>query len=68
MKKCYVHLERLPESAIKKSFVKTDLMNEIKVEEHDDLNGQIYNDDVSQSVFLLFQIINLRIRTISVIF
>ena len=61
MKKCNVHLERLPENIIKKCFGKVDLKNEIKVEEHDDLNDQIYYDDVSQSVFLLFQNINLRI-------
>ena len=47
MKKCYVHLERLPENVIKKSYVKGDLKNEIKIEEHDDLKDQIYNDDVS---------------------
>ena len=51
MKKCYVHLERLPVNVIKKCFVKADLKNEIKVEEHDDLNDQIYNYDVSQSIF-----------------
>ena len=47
MKKCYVHLERLTETAIKKSFGMVDLKNELKIEEHDDLNDQIYNDDVS---------------------
>ena len=53
MEKCYVHLERLPENVNKKCFGKVDLKNEIKVEEHDDLNDQIYNDNVSQSVFRL---------------
>ena len=47
MKKCYVHLERLTENEIKKSLGMVDLKNEIKIEEHDDLNDQIYNDDVS---------------------
>ena len=61
MKKRYAHLEGLPENIKKKCFGKVDLKNEIKVEEHDDLNDQIYYDDVSQSVFLLFQNINLRI-------
>ena len=62
MKNCYVHLERLPENVIKKGFRKADMKNEIKVKEHYDLNDQIYNDDVSQSVFLLFDIRNFRIR------
>ena len=51
MNKCYVYLEKLPENEIKKCFVKADLKNEIKVEEHDDLNDQIYSDNVSQSTF-----------------
>ena len=55
MNRCYVDLEKLPESEIKKYFVKADLKNEIKIEEHDDLNDQIYSDNVSQSVFLLFE-------------
>ena len=62
MKKCYARLERLPENVIKKGIRIADLKNEIKVEEHDDLNDQIYNDDVSQSIFLLFDIRNFRIR------
>ena len=53
MKKCYVHL---------------DVKNELKVEEHDDLNDKIYNDDVSQFVFLLFEIINSRMQLLSVNF
>ena len=53
---CYAHLERLPENVIKRGFRKADLKIEIKVEEHDDLNDQIYNDDVSHSVFLLFDV------------
>ena len=68
MKKFYVHLERLPKKEIKKRFGKVDLKNEIKVEEHGDLNDQIYNDDVSQSLFLLFDIRNFRIRILSVNF
>ena len=54
MNKCYVDLEKLPENEIKKCFVKAESKNEIKVEEHDDLDDQIYIDNVSQSVFLLF--------------
>ena len=56
MKKCYVHLERLPDSVIKKCFVKADLKNEIKTEEHDHLDVQDSNDNVSQPAFLLFEI------------
>ena len=63
--KCYVHLERLPENEIKKCFGKVDLKNQIKIEGHDDLNDQIYNDNVSQSVFLLFDPRNCRIQTLS---
>ena len=65
--KRYAQLEELPENVNKKCVGKVDLKNEIKVEEHDVLNGLIYYDDVSQSVFLLFQIINLRIIIIIMI-
>ena len=47
MKKHYAHIEGLPDNAVKKCFGKVDLKNEIKVEEHDDFNDQIYYDDVS---------------------
>ena len=57
MKKCYVHPERLPDCVIKKCLVKADLKNEIKIEEHNDLGDQIYNNNVSQHVFLLFDIL-----------
>ena len=56
MKKCYVHLERLPEDMIKSSFEKVDmkyetsLHDEIKIEAHEDLNDKIYKDDVSHSL------------------
>ena len=64
MKKCYVHLERLPEHIIKNSFVKvgvnfesssqeTLMLDEIKTEEHTDLDDNIYNDKVSHS-FIFF--------------
>ena len=59
IKKCYVHLERLPDHMIKKCSIKVDMkylfssqekleFDEIKVEEHDDLDGDIYKDNVSQ--------------------
>ena len=58
MNKCYVHLERLPEHVIKKCSVKIDMkylssseetlkLDEIKIEEFEDLDGNIYNDNVS---------------------
>ena len=58
IKKCYVHLERLPEHMIKKCSVKIDMkylssseetlkLDEIKIEEFEDLDGNIYNDNVS---------------------
>ena len=61
MKKCYIHLERLPQHMIKTSFEKVDMkyefssheafkFDEIKIEEHEDLNDKIYKDDVSNSV------------------
>ena len=63
IKKCYVHLERLPEHMIKKCSIKIDMkylfsseetlkLDEIKIEEHEDLDGDIYNDIVS--LFCLF--------------
>ena len=58
IKKCYVHLERLPEPVIRKCSIKIDMkylfsseetlkLDEIKIEEHEDLDGDIYNDNVS---------------------
>ena len=64
MKKCYVHLERLPEYEIKKCFVNAYLKNEIKIEYHDDLTDNIYNDYVSKLVFYWI----IRIRMLSVNF
>ena len=61
MNKCYVHLERLPKNMIKSSFVKVDMkyefssheaFDEIKIEEHDDLNAKIYKEDVRH--YLIF--------------
>ena len=57
-KKCYVLLERLPELKIKKCSIKVDMkylfssqetlkVDEIKIEEHKDLDGDIYNDNVN---------------------
>ena len=65
MKKCYVHLERLPQHMIKTSFEKVDMnyefsshealkFDEIKIEEHEDLNDKIYKDDVSNSLLFFF--------------
>ena len=68
MKKCYVHLERLPDSVIKKCFVKAELKHEIKTEDHDHLDVQNYNDNISQPAFLLFEIWIFRTRIISIIF
>ena len=56
--KCYVLLERLPELKIKKCSIKVDMkylfssqetlkVDEIKIEEHKDLDGNIYKDNVS---------------------
>ena len=67
MKKCYVHLERLPKHMNKKCFVKFDIKNEIssqetlefdeiKIEEHEDLDDNIYKENVSHSLFYLFSI------------
>ena len=67
MKEPYVHLERVTENVNKECFGKVDLKTEIKVEEHD-LNDQTYNDDVSQSVFLLLDIINFRLQKIGLNF
>ena len=66
MKKHYVHLEKLSENVIKKFFVKVNLKFEIKVEELDELKNQIYNDDLSQFVFLMFEIMNFTIRILNV--
>ena len=57
MKKCYVHLQRLPEHIIKNSYVKIDMecqnssqetieFNEIEVKEHENLNDNFYRDNV----------------------
>ena len=65
MKKCYVHLQRLSEDMIKSSFEKVDMnyefsshealkFDEIKIEEHEDLNDKIYKDDVSHSLLFFF--------------
>ena len=64
MKKCYVHLERLPKHVIKNLFVKDNMkkespcqetvtLDDIKIEEHKDLNDNIYKDNVSHSLFLV---------------
>ena len=45
MKECSVLIKRLSEATIRKSIVKID---EIKVEEHHDLDADIYNDNVSK--------------------
>ena len=61
MKKCYVHLERLPEHMIKKSIVKVDIKcenpseetfkaDEIKIEDHNDLDDYIYTNNVSHFI------------------
>ena len=57
MEKWYDNLERLPECEIKKFFGKGYLKNEIKIENHDDLNHQTYSDNVSQFIFHLFDIL-----------
>ena len=64
LKECYVLIERLPEQMIKKSFVKVDELygissketlkyDEIKIEDHDDLNDNIYKDNVSEVSFCI---------------
>ena len=61
-KECYVLIERLPKHMIKKSFVGVDKQyeisfketlkfDEIKIEEHDDLNDNIYKENVSKIYF-----------------
>ena len=61
LKKCYVLLERLPE---KKSFVRVNEwygissketlnFDEIKLEEHDNLNDNIYKENVSEISFFI---------------
>ena len=64
VKECYIHLERLPQYMNKKSFVKVDVkheisseenkFNEIKIEKHDDLNDNIYKNEVSISLIFIF--------------
>ena len=55
MKKCYVHLEKLPKNMIKNSFVeinkKFENHDNIKSKEYKGLNENIYNDNVSHSLF-----------------
>ena len=51
MKECSVHIKRLSEPIIRKSTVKVE---DITIEDHDDLNADIYNDSVSSSLKLLF--------------
>ena len=51
MKECSVNIKRLSEPIIKKSIVKVE---DITIEDHDDLNADIYNDSVSSSLKLLF--------------
>ena len=68
MKKCYVHLKRLPEREIRKFFGKADVKNEIKIEYHDDINDQIYSDNVSQFIFLFLDIWDFRMKIMSINF
>ena len=77
MNKCYVHLERLPKHMIKSSFVKVDMkyefsshealkFDEIKIEEHEDLNDRIYKDDVSHALLFFSKNVHIYILTIVV--
>ena len=45
MKECSVHTKRLCEPIIRKSIVKVE---DVTIEDHDDLNADIYNDSVSK--------------------
>ena len=56
MKKYYDLHEIQPESRIRKCFVKADVKNEIKIEGHDNLDDDIYHDNVSQFLIILFDI------------
>ena len=55
MKKCYVHLEKLPKNMIKNSFVeintKFENPDDIKLKEYKGLDENVYNDNVSHSLF-----------------
>ena len=51
MKECSVHIKRLSEPIIRESIVKAE---DISIEDHDDLNADIYNDSVSSSLELIF--------------
>ena len=51
MKECSVRIKRLSKHVIRESTIEVD---EIKIENHDDLNADIYNDFVSNSLNLLF--------------
>ena len=50
-KECSVHIRRLSERQIRMSIV---AVEEIKIEEHDDINDQIYSNSVSQFILRLF--------------
>ena len=64
IEKSYAHMERLPEDMTEKSFVEVDMkyqasellkpinLDDMKVEEHENLDDNIYKDNVSQ--FLIF--------------
>ena len=67
IKKCYVHLERLPQHMVKKCFVKFDVkyeissqekleFDEIKIEEHENLDDNIYKGNVSHSLFYQYSL------------
>ena len=66
MKKSYVDPERLTDYVIEKFDGKADLKNEIKVEEHDDLCDNIYNNEVSQSTFLYVEYFLIRTFSIDI--
>ena len=64
IEKSYAHMERLSEDMTEKSFVEVDMkyqasellkpinLDDMKVEEHENLDDNIYKDNVSQ--FLIF--------------
>ena len=64
-KKCYVHIERLPQHMIKNTSVKVEIKkeissqemlnyDEIKTENHDDLNDAVYKETVSLILKIFF--------------
>ena len=78
MKKCYVHLQRLPEHIIKSSYVKIDMecqnssqetikFNEIEIKEHENLNDNFYRDNVIFIFILMFKVTSLQFKKITVI-